>query len=78
MLGLFLLSYKKLYTNIDLYNKTENLALISQWSATGQYVSRGFIYPFLYSVKNAKEAPPDGYSKGEAAAIMSEYGYDNT
>lgn len=76
-IGLFLLSYYKLYTNASLYNATENFGLVSRWSATGQYVSRGFIYPFLYSVKDAQEKPPEGYDKAEAAAILGEYEYDN-
>ncbi len=75
--GLFVFLYGRLYTSAELYDKTENLALVSRWSATGQYVSRGFVYPFLYSAKDASETPPDGYDKKEAAAILAGYGYDD-
>jgi hypothetical protein len=61
--GLFVLSYARLYESEELYNKTENLALVSRWSATGQYVSRGFVYPFLHSVKDAKKAQPEATTR---------------
>jgi phosphoglycerol transferase MdoB-like AlkP superfamily enzyme len=74
--ALFMLSYYRLYTNTTLYNSIENFGLVSRWSATGQYVSRGFVYPFLYSIKNAQEKPPEGYDEDEAAAVLNGYKYD--
>jgi phosphoglycerol transferase MdoB-like AlkP superfamily enzyme len=69
--------YTTVYTSPAVYAKTENLALISRWSATQQYISRGFIYPFLYSVQSAIIRPPEGYDKGEAEKQLFEYAYDN-
>ena len=54
-----------LVLNDKYYQKTENIALINQWRATQQFVSRGFVYPFLYSSKEAKMEKPSGYSKKE-------------
>lgn len=45
------------------YQKTENIALINRWGSTQQFISRGFIYPFLYSSKDAGMKKPDGYNK---------------
>ena len=39
--------------NDEYYQKTENIALINRWGSTQQFISRGFIYPFLYSSKDA-------------------------
>ncbi len=69
--------YPTLYTSETLYKKTENLALISQWSDTGQYISRGFVYPFLYAIQSSFEKPPEGYDEKEAAQILQEYDYDD-
>ena len=45
------------------YQRTENIALINRWGSTQQFISRGFIYPFLYSSKDVGMKKPDGYSK---------------
>ena len=56
------------------YNdRTANNGLINQWSATQVYVSKGFVYPFLYSVKSASDAPPEGYDAARAETILSAY-----
>ncbi len=53
-----------LYTNEDIYNtKTENYDLINRWSTTQLYISKGFVYPFLYSVQDAIDTPPSGYNE---------------
>ena len=65
--------YSTVYVSDNVYKKTENLSLISQWSATQQYISRGFVYPFIYSIKSAKSVPPEGYSAGAAREILEQY-----
>lgn len=51
--------------NDEYYQKTENIALINRWGGTQQFISRGFIYPFLYSSKDVGMKKPDGYNKKE-------------
>ncbi|NLV51247.1 MAG: sulfatase-like hydrolase/transferase [Clostridiales bacterium] len=63
-LGVF--AYSTVYINPSVYNMTENYELVSRWSATGQYVSRGFVYPFINSIKSAKVKPPEGYDETAA------------
>ncbi|MFQ8758872.1 MAG: hypothetical protein ACLSAF_04890 [Intestinimonas sp.] len=58
---------------ISTINPPENCALINRWSATQVYTSKGFVYPFLYSVKSASDAPPDGYDEKRAQSILSAY-----
>ena len=63
-----------LYTNSEIYTeKTENDDLINRWSTTQVYVSKGFLYPFLHSVQDAIDAPPEGYDEKEAAAVLAQY-----
>ncbi|MBR4875704.1 MAG: hypothetical protein IKU95_04345, partial [Clostridia bacterium] len=65
------------YFDDTLYNKTENIDrnawFLSRWSDRDQYVCRGFMYPFLHSIKTAVEKAPDGYDKNESAAYLSRF-----
>lgn len=47
--------------------------LPNQWSSTQQYIAHGLVYPFLHSVSDAVETPPEGYSAKEAKAILEGY-----
>ncbi len=65
---------RKAYALEDLYeNKAQNYGLLNRWSATQSYVSRGFLYPFLHSVKDAFPNPPAGYSPERAQALLAPY-----
>lgn len=61
------------YGSNSIYTKAANVEHINQWSSTQQYVSRGLLYPFLHSVKDALPNPPEGYSEREAAALLAQY-----
>lgn len=63
-----------LYANAQIYeNATRNEDLISRFSATQVYTSKGFVYPFLYSVKSASDAPPEGYDADRAERLLAAY-----
>ena len=60
-----------LYTRADIYNvKTSNTALINPYSENDQFISKGFVYPFLHSVKDAFHPAPDGYDASGAKAAL--------
>lgn len=61
------------YASDSVYSKNTNTAHINQWSTTQQYVSRGLLYPFLHSVKDALPDPPEGYDQKEAEALLAQY-----
>ncbi|MBQ1270588.1 MAG: sulfatase-like hydrolase/transferase, partial [Clostridia bacterium] len=65
------------YFDDDLYTELENIDrnawFMSRWSDRDQYISRGFIYPFIHSAKTAVEKAPDGYDKGESAAYLAAF-----
>jgi phosphoglycerol transferase MdoB-like AlkP superfamily enzyme len=74
--GLFATVYRDgdLYTatsNVDVY--MSNGKTMSPWSDTDQYVSRGFLYPLLYSFKTSGNETPEGYSEETAQEILSAY-----
>ncbi len=53
--------------------KTQNLDYINQWSATQNYISHGFVYPFLHSIKAAIDTAPEGYSRNGVEAMLAQY-----
>lgn len=61
------------YLSPSLYQKTANTAHINQWSDVEVYASKGCVYPFLYSFRDMFPAPPAGYHKGQAAALLGQY-----
>ena len=61
------------YGSDRIYSKNSNNAHIQQWATTQQYLSRGIIYPFLHSVKDAVSLPPEGYSQREVNALLAQY-----
>jgi phosphoglycerol transferase MdoB-like AlkP superfamily enzyme len=61
------------YPSDTRYNSFENYSLFNRWEPSEAYASRGFIYPFLHSVKDCFPDKPDGYSNGKATALLSEY-----
>ena len=64
----------KVYTSDDIYdNKTQNYEHADQWAAPQVFLTRGFIYPFLYSIKEAFPEPPEGYSEEAALEILTSY-----
>lgn len=75
--GLLVLAYPLglLYTSDTVYEKKAvNFHYFNQWSDTQQYISRGFLYPFLHSIPDLFPTPPQGYDEEEAAALLAGYG----
>lgn len=61
------------YASDSIYEKNSNSDHINRWSSTQQYISRGLVYPFLHSIKDALPNPPEGYSEQETAALLAQY-----
>ena len=59
-----------IYTNIDVNKVSEN---ISPYSFSENFIVRGFMYPFVYSIKTAFPERPEGYSRAEAERLLHEY-----
>ena len=64
----------KLMEDTGIYaSKTDNFDEIERWSSTQQYLSKGFVYPFLHSVTAGAVKPPAGYSQSETLALLESY-----
>ncbi len=61
------------YSSDDIYDGIENYEHLNRWSYCGQYVSRGFVYPFIHSITDAIHIKPDGYDEAAAERILAEY-----
>lgn len=70
--ALLAVSYASLYADEDLYSRTANNEHITPWSEVELFVSKGFLYPFLYSAQDMFPSPPVGYSPA-AAALLNQY-----
>lgn len=46
------------------------------WESRHKYISKGFLYPFIFSIQYAIPQPPAGYSNDLADDILSSYVYD--
>ncbi len=59
------------YSNSTIYReKTDNSDnVIAVWSQQ-VYISKGFVYPFIYSISESLNTAPAGYSAKEAAEIL--------
>lgn len=61
--------------NAHTYNVTAAYyeRLNNRWSSTQQYLSRGFVYPFVHSIAASVETPPQGYESATAADLLAAY-----
>ena len=64
------------YTSPQVYAATANNRFINPWSDVEVFVSKGCVYPFLYSLRDMFPTPPEGYDKAEAAAQLAQYSGD--
>lgn len=72
-LALLAVAFAAVYTDPAVYRKTENNRFINQWSDVEVFVSKGCIYPFLYSFRDMFPTPPEGYVEAEAAALLAKH-----
>ena len=73
-LALAIGAYFTVYTDADIYtNKTANNSFINPWSDVEVYVSKGAVYPFIYSVQEMFPDPPEGYDEAAALSALAQY-----
>ena len=61
------------YLSPTLYQKTANNDFINQWSDVEVFVSKGCVYPFLYSFRDMFPTPPQGYNEGNAETLLDAF-----
>ena len=60
-------------SNNKLYNAMWHEEFGNKWKDANQYMSRGVIYSFIRSIKDASNAPPDEYDESIAKDTLSKY-----
>lgn len=69
--------YMTVYKSETVYDMTANERDINKWNTNQVFVSKGFVYPFIYSIQDAVPNPPEGYSTSAAEGILSRYETDD-
>lgn len=73
--------YVSVYMSDEIYESVWNEKYdefnLDIWTSEHKYISRGFIYPFIHSIKDAVTTPPIGYDDDIADQLISGYTYDN-
>jgi len=65
--------YPCVYSSEAVYNSLKPWPEVNQWFETNKYISRGGIYPFLYSVQTALPNAPEDYTEADASALLAQY-----
>ena len=76
-LALSSILYFAVYSDSDIYEYISTKFDIVIWSESQTFISKGFVYPFIHSMSDAKVSPPPGYKKATAASMLTEYEYNN-
>jgi len=71
--GVFI--FNDFYFNSKIYNEVGDKTLINIWVQSEQFQSKGFVYPFIYSIKDAKERELEGYDEKRAIEELSAMDY---
>ena len=61
------------YSDTKLYDSVENFSSLNRWSPTQNYISRGFLYPFIHSITEVVDTAPDGYHEKDAKTLLAAY-----
>lgn len=67
------LLYGFVYTSDTVYTSARQDDNTSLWSHAQQYITRGFVFPFIHSFYNAGIAQPEGYTADSAASALAAY-----
>lgn len=77
VLGLCVQLYGSVYTSWDVYDSFEIWPSLNPWFENSRYISRGGIYPFLYSIQSAVPTAPEGYDAQECQDQLQSYENDD-
>ncbi len=63
-----------IYANEELYLEQAQLNdHVHSLSTHAYFISNGFVYPFLHSIRQSSDVPPEGYDPEKAAALLEDY-----
>lgn len=65
--------WRFVYSDAELYSRDSSCGVLDNTSYSEIFVSKGFVYPFLHSIRELPGVPPEGYDRQTAAALLSRY-----
>ncbi|MDR2357581.1 MAG: LTA synthase family protein [Oscillospiraceae bacterium] len=68
--------YTGAYTDLSLYEQTQGRYIPDEDTHTSDFISRGFVYPFIYSVQDIFPKMPERYTPQTANWLLGAYEYD--
>ncbi len=68
--------YNGVYASQEIYDSFATWPQINPWFETNKYISRGGVYPFIYSIQSATPQAPDGYNRNDAKELLASYEND--
>lgn len=77
LMGLLAGIFGSAYFDEDVYALVGDETIINRWINSQQFQSKGFVYPFLYSVKEVKTTAPKNYDEDQVVETLAAYTYQN-
>ncbi|MDR1217797.1 MAG: LTA synthase family protein [Oscillospiraceae bacterium] len=65
------------YSNAALYENTQSESTPEEDLYTRDFISRGFVYPFIHSVQDLFPKPPESYTPQTVDELLGAYGYND-
>lgn len=69
--------FKGVYFKPGIYESIGDKSLINIWSSSQQFQSKGFVYPFIYSITDVKDSKLEGYNEEKAIEDLFQKEYLN-
>lgn len=61
------------YLDAKVYNTVGKFDYLNHASYTQRFIAHGFVYPFIYSINEYIDTPPEGYSISKAQELLASY-----
>lgn len=69
--------WRMVYSSSDLYYELgEKNKVMTTWDTRQYFTANGFIYPFLFSITESRDFPPEGYDAAAAKELLEHYSDD--
>lgn len=73
VVNIMIVTYLTIYKNNEVYDSVGDTSLINVWISTRQSQIRGLVYPFIYSIDDARDKSLEGYQEQNAKSVLEKY-----
>lgn len=77
LIGASTLLYLSVYTDRERYDRYPCWGSLNRWIDSNVFISKGCMYPFLYSIRSAVVTAPEGYREKTAVSLLEQYPTDD-